>query len=128
MDRERVLSAVLRVSAILFAVGPAIGLALFPAEFRWAPHHPPYERMIIAIYIGLGVCLWRAAADPPRHVLLIDFTILSSLLHGGVMLVDSLLQEGEHAHLWGDVPILFVAAALLWWLRPSQSAEGSASP
>jgi hypothetical protein len=44
------------------------------------------------------------------------------------MLVDSLLQEGEHAHLWGDVPILFVAAALLWWLRPSQSAEGSASP
>jgi hypothetical protein len=128
MDRERVLSAVLRVFAILFAAGPALGFLLFPAEFRWAPHHPPYERMIIAIYIGLGVCLWRAAADPARHVLLIDFTILSSLLHGGVMLLDSLLQKGEHAHLWGDIPLLFVAAALLWWLRPSESGDRPGDP
>ncbi len=121
MDREALLRTVLRISGVLFAVGPAIGFLLLPAEFRWAPHHPAYERMIVAIYVALGICLWRAAADPRRHVLLIDFTILSSLMHGGVMLYDSFAREGEHAHLWGDVPMLFAAAALLWWLRPRGS-------
>jgi hypothetical protein len=51
-------------------------------------------------------------------VLLLDFTILSSLLHGGVMLYDSFARPGEHAHLWGDVPLLFAAAGVLSWLRP----------
>ena len=118
MDREALLPTALRVSAVLFAVGPAIGFVLFPAEFRWAPHHPAYEHMIIALYVALGICLWRAASDPRRHVLLIDFTILSSVLHGGVMLYDSFAREGEHAHRCGDVPMLLGAAALLWWLRP----------
>lgn len=121
MDRSALLRVVLRGSAVLFIIGPAIGFAVLPAEFRWAPHHPAYERMIMSIYVALGICLWRAAADPRRHVLLIDFTILSSLLHGGVMLYDSFAREGEHAHLWGDVPMLFAAAALLWWLRPSDA-------
>lgn len=118
MDRERLLPIVLRVSAVLFAVGPILGFLLFPAEFRWAPHHPAYERMIAAIYVALGLCLWRAAEDPRRHVLLVDFTILSSVLHGAVMLYDALARGGEHAHLWGDVPLLLCAAALLLWLRP----------
>ena len=118
MSRERALPAVLRVMAILFAVTPVLGFALFPAEFRWAPHHPPYERMIMAIYVALGICLWRAASAPRRHVLLIDFTILSSLLHGAVMFYDSLVQSGEHAHLWGDIPPLFIGAAILFWMRP----------
>jgi hypothetical protein len=122
MERERLLPIVLRVSALLFLVVPTLGFLFLPAEFRWAPHNAAYERMIIAIYVALGACLWRAAADPPRHLLLIDFTILSSVLHGGVMLYDALAREGEHAHLWGDVPPLFAAAALLWWLRPSGQA------
>jgi hypothetical protein len=113
LDREHLLPIVLRVSAVLFLFAPSLGFIFLPAEFRWAPHNPPYERMIIAIYIALGACLWRAARDPWRHLLLIDFTILSSVLHGGVMLYDAVAQEGEHAHLW------FAAAALLWWLRPS---------
>jgi len=119
MDKEKLLPVVLRASAILLIFAPGLGFAFLPAEFRWAPYHPPYERMIIAIYVALGACLWRAASDPRRHILLIDFTILSSILHGGVMLYDSFAQESEHAHLWGDVPLLFGAAALLWWLRPS---------
>ncbi len=118
MDRERLLGIVLKVSAVFFAVGPAIGFLVVPAGFRWTPHHPPYERMIVAIYVALGICLWRAASDPRRHILLIDFTIVSSLLHGGVMLYDSFARSGEHAHLMGDVPLLFGAAALPAWLRP----------
>jgi hypothetical protein len=122
LDRQGTLVIVLRASALLFLFAPTLGFVFLPAEFRWVPHHPPYERMIIAIYIALGVCLWRAARDPRRHLLLIDFTILSSVLHGGVMFYDALAQQGEHAHLWGDVPLLFAAAALLLWLRPADDA------
>ena len=93
---------------------------LWPAGFRWAhpAQHPAYERMIIAIYFALGVCLIPAALDPERHVILIDFTILSSLLHAAVMTYDSFAQEHEMTHLVGDVPVLLLLAAALIWLHP----------
>ncbi|HKJ24135.1 MAG TPA: DUF6632 domain-containing protein [Myxococcota bacterium] len=123
MSRERLLPMALRViGASLFAL--PLAFAVLPAEFRWSPHHPPYERMIVAIYAALGVCMWRAARDPRRHVLLIDFVILSSVLHGAVMAYDAVVQQGEHAHLWGDVPLLFGVAALFYWLRPSERGSG----
>jgi hypothetical protein len=123
VSRERLLPIALRVvGASLFAL--PLAFVLFPAEFRWAPHHPPYERMIVAIYVALGICMWRAARDPRRHVLLIDFVILSSVLHGAVMAYDAVARENEHAHLWGDVPLLFGAAALFYWLRPSDADPG----
>ena len=47
---------------------------LWPSGFRWAhpSMHPAYERMIIAIYFSLGICLLVAARDPQRHAILID--------------------------------------------------------
>jgi hydrogenase/urease accessory protein HupE len=93
---------------------------LWPAGFRWAHPsvHPAYERMIIAIYFALGVCLVPTALAPERHVMLIDFTILSSLLHGAVMTYDAIAQEHEMVHLVGDVPLLFALAGVLIWLHP----------
>jgi len=110
---------------VTFVFLPTLGFVFLPAEFRWAPYHPPYERMIVSIYVALGLCLWRAARDPQRHVLLIDFLIVSSLLHGGVMAYDSMAQQNEHAHLWGDVPLLFVVAAFFLWLRPSEAGAAT---
>ena len=74
--------------------------------------------MIIAIYFALGVCLIPTAFDPSRHVILIDFTILSSLVHAAVMTYDSFAQQHEMTHLIGDVPLLFALAAVLIWLHP----------
>lgn len=93
---------------------------LWPAGFRWVNPsvHPPYERMIIAIYFSLGLCLIPTALDATRHVMLINFTIVSSILHGAVMTYDSFAQEHEMTHLVGDVPLLFVLAAVLLWLHP----------
>ncbi len=104
---------------------------LWPAGFRWAhpAEHPAYERMIIAVYFALGVCLIPAALNPERHVILIDFTILSSLLHAAVMTYDSFAQDHEMTHLVGDVPVLFLLAAALIWLHPrwvGQTAPRSA--
>jgi len=93
---------------------------LWPGGFRWVhpSPHPPYERMIIAIYFSLGICLIPTALEPARHSMLIDFTILSSFLHGAVMTYDSFAQDHEMTHLVGDVPILFVLAGVLLWLHP----------
>jgi hydrogenase/urease accessory protein HupE len=103
---------------------------LWPSGFRWAHPslHPAYERMIIAIYFALGICLLVAARDPRRHAILIDFTILSSLLHGAVMTYDSFAQEHEMLHLVGDVPILFALAGVLIWLHPRRLPPAATVP
>jgi hypothetical protein len=103
---------------------------LWPSGFRWAhpSMHPAYERMIIAIYFSLGICLLVAARDPRRHAILIDFTILSSLLHGAVMTYDAFAQEHEMLHLVGDVPILFALAGVLTWLHPRRLPPAATVP
>jgi hypothetical protein len=118
--RNMLLRVVLFATAAFLILGLPFMFDLWPGGFRWAhpAEHPAYERMIIAIYFALGVCLIPAALDPARHVLLIDFTILSSLLHGAVMTYDAFAQPHEMTHLVGDVPLLFLLAAVLIWLHP----------
>jgi hypothetical protein len=74
--------------------------------------------MMIAIYATLGVFLFLAAGNPERHLSLIAFTIWSSIVHGGTMAVQSMMNSEHRAHMYGDVPALFIAAALLSWLSP----------
>lgn len=119
-SRKKLLTAVLLATAAFLILLLPFMFDLWPAGFRWAhpAQHPAYERMIIAIYFALGICLIPAALNPERHVILIDFTILSSLLHGAVMTYDSFAQEHEMTHMVGDVPVLFALAAVLIWLHP----------
>ena len=84
--------------------------------------------MIIAIYFALGVCLVPTALNPERHVMLIDFTILSSLLHGLAMTYDAFAQQHEMTHLVGDVPLLYGLAAVLIWLHPRWLQKDASSP
>lgn len=125
--RKLLTGVLLATAAFLIFVLPFM-FDVWPAGFRWAhpSQHPAYERMIIAIYVALGVCLIPAALDPRRHVILIDFTILSSLLHGAVMTYDSFAQQHEMMHLVGDVPILFLLAGALIWLHPRRWHEDRA--
>ncbi len=118
--RKKLLTAVLLSTAAFLILLLPFMFDLWPGGFRWAhpAQHPAYERMIIAIYIALGICLIPTALNPERHVILIDFTILSSLLHGAVMTYDSFAQEHEMTHMVGDVPVLFALAAVLIWLHP----------
>ena len=118
--KRKVLTVVLLATAAFLIFGLPFMFDVWPGGFRWAhpSQHPAYERMIIAIYVALGICLIPTALDPQRHVILIDFTILSSLLHGAVMTYDSFAQPHEMTHLIGDVPILFLLAGVLIWLHP----------
>lgn len=128
--KKQLLTAVLLATAAFLILLLPFMFDLWPGGFRWAhpSQHPAYEHMIIAIYFALGVCLIPAAFDPQRHVLLINFTILSSVLHGLVMAYDAVAQEHELIHLVGDVPILFLLAGVLIWLHPRWWATPDALP
>jgi hypothetical protein len=81
--------------------------------FAWEPAQSEYEQMIMGIYITLGVFLILAARDPLANRSLIWFTVWSSIAHGGIMLVQALVDDTERMNLLGDVPALFVVAVVL---------------
>jgi hypothetical protein len=119
----------LRVALILvglifiFGVYPLM-MALWPSGWRWSPNQAQYEQMILGVYATLGVFLLIASRNPLRHLSLIWFTVFSSIVHAGIMTVQALRMPSEHGHLFGDVPALFMVAALLAFLTPS-GAEGA---
>jgi hypothetical protein len=86
----------------------------------WEPRQPEYEQMIMGIYATLGVFLILAARNPTEHLSLIRFTIWSSFVHGGIMLVQAIVDENERANLLGDIPALFLVAIVLWVLVPKK--------
>ena len=119
----------LRVALILvglifiFGVYPLM-MALWPSGWRWSPNQAQYEQMILGVYATLGVFLLIASRNPLRNLSLIWFTVFSSIVHAGIMTVQALRMPSEHGHLFGDVPALFIVAALLAFLTPS-GADGA---
>ena len=74
--------------------------------------------MIVGVYATLGLFLIRAAANPAAHASLIWFTVWSSLVHAGIMAMQSFSDPMHGGHLTGDVPALLLVAAVLGWLMP----------
>ena len=104
---------------VIFIVGvPAMMMWIWPSGWGWTPSQPEYEQMIMGVYITLGVFLIRAAKDPIRDSALIWFTVWSSIVHATIMLVQALVDETERANLLGDIPALYLVAAVLWFLLP----------
>ena len=122
----------LRVALILvglifiFGVYPLM-MALWPSGWRWSPNQAQYEQMILGVYATLGVFLLIASRNPLRHLSLIWFTVFSSVVHAGIMTVQALRMPSEHGHLFGDVPALFIVAALLALLTPSGADRAQVS-
>jgi hypothetical protein len=82
--------------------------------------------MIMGLYATLGVLLILAARDPLEHRSLIWFTGWSSVVHGAIMLVQAMADDTERANLVGDVPTLFIVAAVLGYLVPRRSESAGA--
>ncbi len=117
-DRLKYLRASLIIFGVIFVFAVYPLTVLWPAGWTWHHGRSEYLEMIIAIYATLGVFLLLAARDPERHLSLISFTIWSSIVHGGVMAVQAIGSPMHAAHLAGDVPALFIVAAVLAWLCP----------
>jgi hypothetical protein len=118
--RRRRLSLALVVFGIAFLLVYPL-MVLWPSGWRWLPGQAEYEQMIVGIYATLGVFLLMAARNPDAHRSLIGFTIWSSVVHGAIMLVQSIADPGEHGHLLGDVPALFLVAIVLGALTPRRA-------
>src|SRR4051812_28001533 len=128
--------ALLRYALIAFGL---VFCLVYPlAVFRpsgWAWHEGPpadsqYFMMIVGVYATLGVFLIRAASDPSANRSLILFTIASSIVHAGIMAVQSFGNEMHRGHLFGDVPALILVAVVLGSLMPRStvsSAKGQAA-
>jgi hypothetical protein len=114
--------SLLRLALVVFGV---VCLLFYPIALVWpsgwiwhhgAPYESDYFMMIVGLYATLGVFLIRAARDPLAHQSLIWFTAVSSLVHGAIMTQQSFGTAGRMnhmGHLAGDVPALFVVAAVL---------------
>ncbi len=117
----------------LASVGAFCVVGVYPLTIYWpsgwawhAEGHSLYLQMIIGIYATLGVFLIIAARNPLEHISLIWFTVWSSIVHGGIMAVQSLVYPEHRGHLFGDVPVLLIAAAVLFLLTPGGNMRTAA--
>ena len=127
-DRTKVLRVALLVVGLIFLLGVYPLTILWPAGWAW--HHAgqsPYLQMIIGIYATLGVFLLLASRDPLANRSLIWFTVWSSVVHGSIMAIQSIVYAEHRGHLLGDMPALFIVAIILAFLMPPNSVKTSLS-
>jgi hypothetical protein len=123
MHDNRLLQIALAVTGVAFLLVYPL-MVVWPSGWVWTPGQHEYEQMIIGIYATLGIFLLLAARNPEAHLSLIWFTVWSSIVHGGIMAVQAVVDSSEHAHLVGDVPALFIVAAVLAYLTPRGRPQG----
>jgi len=125
-NRIKYLRLALRLVGLTFIVGIYTLVVIWPSGWSWHTGHsyypPHYLQMILGVYATLGVFLLVASRNPLAHLSLIWFTVWSSVVHSGIMAVQSLANPEHLGHLWGDVLALFVVAGVLALLTPRGAA------
>ena len=124
--RLKYLRIALVLVGIIFIFGLYLLMIAWPSLWRsgwtWHAGHSDYPLMIVGVYATLGVFLLLAARSPLDHLSLIWFTVWSSVVHASIMAFQSFEMPENHGHLFGDVPALFVIAAVLGFLTPRRDA------
>jgi hypothetical protein len=121
-DRIRYLRVMLVAVGLIFVVGIYPLTIVWPSGWSWNTGQSEYLQMILGIYATLGVFLIVASRNPLEHRSLIWFTVWSSVVHGGIMAIQSVVMPQHMGHLWGDVSALIVVAAALAYLMPRSGA------
>jgi uncharacterized protein DUF6632 len=118
-QRLSYLKIALVLVGLVFIFGIYPLTVLWPGGWSWGHGHSHYLMMIIGVYATLGVFLLLAARQPDAYASIIWFTVWSSVVHGAIMAVQSVIDPLEAGHLLGDVPALFIIAVVLGLLAPS---------
>lgn len=97
----------------------------YPHGFAWGieteTQWHPYVWMMFSLYLAWCYLLVREAKKPADAGLLFDFGIISSILHGLVMVVLAIMMwEHEMPHMWADIPMIFAVAYVLWLYHPKR--------
>jgi hypothetical protein len=122
VNGTKYLRITLLVVGLIFIFGIYPLTIIWPSGWSWHAGQSDYLQMILGIYATLGVFLVLASRNPLAHLSLIWFTVWSSVVHGGIMAVQSLSNSEHMGHLWGDVLALFLVAAVLALLIPRGAA------
>ena len=125
-DRIKYLRIALLLVGLIFTLGIYPLTIIWPSGWSWHAGQSDYLQMILGIYATLGVFLLVASRNPLAHLSLIWFTVWSSVVHGGIMAVQSVANPEHMGHLWGDVLALLVVAAVLAVLTPRGAAAKAA--
>ena len=117
----------LRIALVLVGLTFTFGIwplgIVWPSGWAWHEGgRSEYLEMILGIYATLGVFLMIASRDPMAHRSLIWFTVWSSIVHGGIMGIQSVANPHHIGHLFGDVAALIAVAAVLAVLTPRQTS------
>jgi hypothetical protein len=127
-DRVKFLRVALVVVGLIFLLGVYPLTIVWPAGWAWhQTGQSLYLQMILGVYATLGIFLLIAARNPLANRSLIWFTVWSSLVHGGIMAVQSIVYPEHQGHLLGDVPALFIVAAVLAALMPPVGGSANTS-
>jgi len=120
-NKEKYLKlALIAIGAAFFLIWPLS--IVWPSGWQWHGGEGQYYfQMICGVYAVLGFFVIRAAGNPSANRSLISFTIWSSVVHALIMAVQAFGDDHEKGHLVGDVPVLLLAAAVLWFLSPRGS-------
>lgn len=119
--RIKLLKIALIIIGLIFIFGIYPLTIVWPAGWAWHMGGVSlYLQMILGIYATLGVFLIIAASNPMQHLSLIWFTIWSSVVHGVIMTIQSVVYPEHMSHLFGDVPALFIVAIVLGVLIPKR--------
>jgi hypothetical protein len=125
MSRDTLLRFALIAFGVVFCLVYPLAI-VWPSGWAWhegAPASSHYFMMIVGVYATLGVYLIRASFNPPANRSLISFTVASSIVHAGIMTIQSFDHEMHRGHLLGDVPALLLVALVLGLLMPKGAAN-----
>jgi len=118
MIRERALKVVLVLVGLVFtaAVYPLVAMRLEDQALR----------MMLSVYVTLGIFLLLAARNPSEHRSLVAFTAWSSFAHAGVMAVQVYNNLISRTEGYG-VLVLGIIGVVLIALAPAKPARALAS-
>ncbi|MDP5211049.1 DUF6632 domain-containing protein [Microbulbifer sp. 2205BS26-8] len=108
----------------IFAMYPLM-IWIWPAGWGLTPPQPEYEQIIIGTFGILGIFLVLAAKNPSAHLKLIWFAIWLNLVYATIMVLMVLADRTEHANLFGNVPVQYLIAGVLWYLLPRHKKRPS---
>ena len=118
MIRERALKAALVVVGLLFSAGGVYLLV-----------RPPFKdetfRMMLSLYVTLGVFLLLALRNPSAHRSLIAFAAWSSLAHAGVMAVQVSRNLIGREELVSSAALVVIGIALIALAPPKPTVPAS---
>jgi O-antigen/teichoic acid export membrane protein len=104
---------VVGILAALLLIAP-VGVSLaFPSAFFYAPYHLPYQRMLGALLVALGIGILLALRDPARNagVFAVIGLTVGSLM--AAIVYTLLVDGGEPMHWAAQVPLLLVVSVAL---------------